>query len=503
MGRKSEREEAPTSPIAFQPGCNGEFPPGPRTAGDDRAEALFARMVSDGAHRLGMSRRDFAGSASGMVAAMLVMNEVYGCSRSGGGQGTPGDGGGFSRADGHDVPGDVSAADAARAAGDAGLAVDGQAVLDQAQAADATGPLAGEIIFDVQTHNRVAKPPWLPDICATPAPVSCPSEWIRQIFVASDTAVACLSGFPSPRANDQPSIQARARIKEIVDQLGGSPRLVLHSNVRPIEGQAELDAMAQDAAMFPVVAWKVYPEARGLDTDDVGRPFLERARSLGVKVIAAHRGLNGDGSYLESGSPRDLAVAAKANPDLTFLTYHSGWQPGVPEDHPFNPADPAPRGVDRLIKAALDNGVAGANLYAELGTTWYSLMREPAQAAHVLGKLLKYLGPDRVLWGTDSVNNGGPQEQIVPFRLFEIPVAMQAMFGYPALTVETKRKIFGLNAARVYGVDLQAMRRAITNDDVSKIKLARLEDPRAVPVPRIRGARTRREYLFLRRHEPA
>jgi predicted TIM-barrel fold metal-dependent hydrolase len=330
----------------------------------------------------------------------------------------------------------------------------------------------------------------------------CPKAFLNEIFVLSDTDVACLSGYPAERQNDQPSIQARGRIKEIIDQLSGSPRLVIHANVRPIDGAAELDAMARDAAGFPVVAWKTYPEAQGLDTDAVGRPFIERARQIGIKIVAAHRGIGSDGGvWTGMNSPRDVAGAAKASPDFKFLVYHSGWQSGVREDHPFNVASPEPLGIDRLIKAVLDNGLGPtSNLYAELGTTWFNLRNDMAQAAHALGKLLKYLGPDRILWGTDCVNNGNPQPQIEAFRTFQIPEAMQMMYGYPALTAETKRKILGENAAALYGVDIQATRRRITADDINRVVLARRDDPGAFPRgPRPYGPRTRREYLaFLR-----
>ena len=171
------------------------------------------------------------------------------------------------------------------------------------------------------------------------------------------------------------------------------------------------------------------------------------------------------------------------------------------EDHPFNTADAASLGVDRVIKALLDNGLGlGSNVYAELGTTWFNLMSSMSEAAHVLGKLLKYLGPDRILWGTDSYNNGGPQPQIQAFRAFQIPESMQMLYGYPALTAEVKRKIFGLNAAAVYGVDPQTMRRKITQDDIAMLSLARRAEPDAFPRgPRPHGPRTRREYLaFLR-----
>ena len=149
----------------------------------------------------------------------------------------------------------------------------------------------------------------------------------------------------------------------------------------------------------------------------------------------------------------------------------------------------------------VDNGLGPtSNVYAELGTTWFNLMSNMNDAAHALGKLLKYLGPDRILWGTDSYNNGGPQAQIQAFRAFQIPESMQAMYGYPALTPEVKRKIFGLNAAAVYGVDVATVRRKLTQDDIAKLSLARLADPDAFPrAPRPHGPRTRREYLaFLR-----
>jgi hypothetical protein len=70
----------------------------------------------------------------------------------------------------------------------------------------------------------------------------------------------------------------------------------------------------------------------------------------------------------------------------------------------------------------------------------------------VLGKLLVALGPDRILWGTDSIWYGSPQPLIDAFRAFEIPPSFQERFGYPPLTGETKEKILSHNARRVYSV---------------------------------------------------
>ena len=79
-------------------------------------------------------------------------------------------------------------------------------------------------------------------------------------------------------------------------------------------------------------------------------------------------------------------------------------------------------------------------------------MGNPDQAAHVLGKLLVAFGSERILWGTDSIWYGSPQDQIAAFRAFEITPAFQERFGYPALTTDVKRRILGANAADLFGL---------------------------------------------------
>ncbi|MCG5052009.1 MAG: amidohydrolase [Myxococcales bacterium] len=476
--KKSRPVDPVQSPITFRPCANDEFHPFPYTERDHRAEAMFQSLVDEKASRLGISRRAFAQSACGSAAALFVFNQVYGCSEHGQTLRDP--------------------------TTDAGYDVSPAMMEDAAAAEDA---LAGdEFIFDVQVHAAASKPPWTPDDLCDGAPPGCisPVTFIKEIFIASDTDVACLSGVPSSRSADPLAIEARARIKEIVDRLSGGPRLVIHANVRPNLGEAELDLMEEDARAFAVAAWKVYPSdgSWALDSDEVGQPFIERARKLGIKVIAAHRGISSDaGRYDDVSSPRDLAAAAKANPDIAFLAYHAGWEGRIQEDHPFDPREANPAGIDRMVKAVLDHGIdKNGNVYAELGSTWRNLMASPSQAAHALGKLLKYLGPDRIVWGTDCLFTGSPQEQIEAFRRFQIPEAMQETYGYPALTDEIRRKIFGLNAARVYGVTPGRVLQHIKADDISRDKLAAKLDPGALPLPRRKhyGPRTRREFFALR-----
>ena len=52
-------------------------------------------------------------------------------------------------------------------------------------------------------------------------------------------------------------------------------------------------------------------------------------------------------------------------------------------------------------------------------------MRYPDQAAHFLGKLLRYVGEDNVLWGTDCLFYGSPQPMIQALRSFKISEEFQ------------------------------------------------------------------------------
>jgi predicted TIM-barrel fold metal-dependent hydrolase len=189
--------------------------------------------------------------------------------------------------------------------------------------------------------------------------------------------------------------------------------------------------------------------------------------------------------------PGDVGPAAKRFRQATFLVYHSGFE------GPEGPYDPhADRGVDALLTSLAENGIGkDGNVYAELGSVWRFLMGRPDAAAHVIGKLLARLGEDRILWGTDCIWYGSPQDQIQAFRAFEISAEYQERFGYPPLTAEAKRKIFGLNAARVYGVDPAEVRRAQRNDEVSRARGKHRE--RALPSHVTHGPRTRREMLRL------
>jgi predicted TIM-barrel fold metal-dependent hydrolase len=290
---------------------------------------------------------------------------------------------------------------------------------------------------------------------------------MEEFFLRSDTNMVTLSALPiAPRGS--PLSQAiMEETRHTAELVCGWESVLLHAQALPNYGSLEenLAEMETNAGRYPIAAWKVFthfPDAFGapgtawrLDDRDpalpqVGHAFIDKARELGVKIICAHKGF---GAGSPHATPDDVPRAARDFPDVSFIVYHSGFErTGLPEG-PYTAAT-AEVGVNRLITAMRREGVGpNQNVYAELGSVWWTIMRDPTQSAHVLGKLLKYVGEDNVLWGTDCIFYGSPQDQIQTFRAFQISSELQERHGYPALTRELKAKVLGLNGARVYGVE--------------------------------------------------
>ena len=310
----------------------------------------------------------------------------------------------------------------------------------------------------------------------------------------SDTDVMVLSFVPSTREAEPVTIQAADAMRRVVEKLEGTHRLLLHGRVNPNQA-GDLEAMDELAEKWRISAWKTYtqwgPQGRGYFlTDPVGVRFIEKARALGVKTIAVHKGLPFGRESYEHSQCSDIGAAAKRFPDVNFLIYHSGFVTAVREGAYQAGND----GVDTLVASLEKNGVApGGNVYAELGSTWRFLMRDPEQAAHVIGKLVKHCGPDNVLWGTDSIWYGSPQDQIQAFRTFQIAPRLRERHGYAKMTPELRAKIFGLNAAKVYGLSAAEIKKYTSRDRLAHERLAYLENPQ--PHFRTYGPKTRREFL--------
>ena len=260
--------------------------------------------------------------------------------------------------------------------------------------------------------------------CGASDPKLCFTQdtFLDLVFAQSDTQVGVLSGLPFAGKDSPLAVDVIEHARERLAEQANGRRLLLQAGAFPATGplQAALDQMASDAATYPVAAWKTYthaPTSYRLD-DERGDALLSQAVALGIPILAVHKGISGEDP---AASPVDIGPAAAAHPEATLVVYHSGWEPNAPEG-PYRADTPAERqrGVDRLVTSLRDNAIGpGGNVYAELGSTWFNLTRNLDAAAHVLGKLLVQLGPERILWGTDSIWYGSPQGQIDAFRGFD------------------------------------------------------------------------------------
>jgi predicted TIM-barrel fold metal-dependent hydrolase len=469
-------------PIKLDATSNGEFVPIPLTGTNREANHLAHEAATQNAKRLGMGRRGFLLSACGAASTLLAFNAA---------NARAGKTGGF-----FDL--------AENAALEPQLA---QAALEK-----------GEFIFDVQGHFVDPTSAWLKvapesaftfttkgqcslnDRSGPRSHLACltPEEFLKDVFMDSDTDMMVLSFVPTKRDASPLTIESADAVRRIVDRMEGNHRLLLHGRVNPNQ-PGDVEDMEELRDKWKISAWKTYTQW-GLDgngfflSDDVGIRFIEKARALDVKVVCVHKGLPFGKKSYEHSQCSDIGVVAKRFPDVKFLIYHSGFVPNRAEG-PFA-GEGSGDGIDTLIRSLVENGVKpNSNVYAELGSTWRFLMREPDSAAHALGKLLKYCGPDNVLWGTDSIWYGSPQDQIQAFRTFQISPELREKYGYPEITPALRAKIFGLNATKVYGIGAEEIKLRARGDRVARERLAYLENPQ--PHFRTYGPKNRREFLNL------
>jgi predicted TIM-barrel fold metal-dependent hydrolase len=260
-------------------------------------------------------------------------------------------------------------------------------------------------------------------------------------------------------------------------------------NLRYIEEQTEKNqpdswkgynsaaaAKVDNDPISPMRTWRHDDEAVAYPTFELINRLYSKVRTQkpGFNNICVHKGLTGGAPTPERGHPMDLPKAAKDWPNLNFITYHACIQPA------FFMYD----ALAEIRSGKLREGVPEIswtteyaqlvapfkNTYAELGTTWASsVVTFPTLAAHLMGQLMKFMGPERVVFGSDSVWYGSPQWQIETMWRFQIPEDMRKKYGYPEFTQDAKRKILGLNSAKLYGIDVRQSFKPVPTDYEKRI----------------------------------
>jgi hypothetical protein len=200
-------------------------------------------------------------------------------------------------------------------------------------------------------------------------------------------------------------------------------------------------------------------------------PAYEKFARSGIKNVCIHKGLWAPAvearfpKLTPYAKPDDVGKAAKDWPQLNFIIYHSayrhiGGDPAVAWDE----WEKAGRISWVSDLAGIPGKYGVKNVYADLGQVMaYSTVVNPRLAAALLGVLIKGLGVDHVIWGTDAVWTGSPQWQIEGLRRLEIPEEMQKKHGFKPLGAAdgpVKNAIFGLNVARLYNYPVEAFQKS-------------------------------------------
>jgi predicted TIM-barrel fold metal-dependent hydrolase len=481
-----DAESEAALPIPSRIASNEEFIPPPQTPQQKEYEARVVAIADRESRRRGISRRDFLRTGCGMAAALTALNEVYGWVY------------------------EVSAAEVA-----------------EPGAFDERWPKDG-FIFDVQTHHVDLSQKWYdttPDgalavkffmSVGRGKPLGetldrlTRAHYVKEVFGDSDTTMAIISGVPSRTWEQNPlPPDMMAATRDYVNGIAGSQRVLSHGILRPNLGGKELDEMERQVKDLKISAWKMYTGAElggqfwRMDDEKVAYPCWEKTRKLGIKNLCVHKGLPLGLFNVEGCKPLDLEKAAKDFPDLNFIAYHSGFRGGrsemaqglgknVPDPKTNDPQEiPWFSDIVRILKRNPDI----KNIYFELGGTFaYLSAAAPDVCLHLLGQAMQVAGPDHILWGTDSIWNGSPQSQIVRLRKMKMKDEYMEKYKYPDLTDEVKNRILGLNAAKLFNLDVKAKREAIKTDKLTQLR----EESRRNPTP----SNTQYGWLWVGEGEP-
>lgn len=500
LRKKTDPEPPLEPPIWLGNHSNGEYFH-IQTKREKKMRQEILKRADDQARYLGMGRREFLTSSMGMAVTLSVFNEA--CSS----EGENAAGGKYGIQGPYVIPPEATCDPSAYIPSTNRFIMDVQThSFDNGEWRDKqvaypifAGILPGSSYCDPTTH---------------PNHLDCFAQdvYAESFFLHSDTTMTVITswpgamclperqllGYPTGACGLPLSNDGMRQLRDWINERSLSQRVINQIQVMPndfLDYQIEGMRAAVEDRTWGCGSWKAYPAytsdtypgtdggARGYFlTDPIGRKFIEEGLKLGVPNFAVHKGLPIPGFDVEHNKPTDIGQVAVDYQMANFVIYHSAINAGT-ANGPLGAINPTPTenvpyaptgdvlGVNMLIRDLIDKKLIDdpdspgtrdpklkLNVYAEMGAAWLQVMNDATQSQHYIGKLIKYLGPDNIVWGTDALVSGDCQQQIEAFKAFQITDQFVSQYGYRKLTEEDKDKIFGLNAARIYRVDPTAAR---------------------------------------------
>ncbi len=483
-----DRKKGVDSPIPTQVVSNEEIWPRPQNPVQARWEHRIGELAAENAKRIGVGRREFMRTSMGIATALWAANEAHGQRYW-----------------------DVTREE-----------------MFEPAAHEETWPTGEYFIFDVQAHFTNGYPldfrasRFMRNLgldLASDAEAYSFGTFFKEMYLDSETDMLVISGVPG---REKSPTEERAALAEIaskgeavdpmavrgggilpswlmaarrddINSIAGSNRALSQSNCAPNhywdhfanrQDRALLkEQMAREVQEYGTCSWKLYchfdPARTGhgfrLDDDETAY-FFEVARELGRSTVSVHKGYASQSRrFGHLANPQDVERAAVENPDMTFVIYHSALKHGPAEPAFEDPAffDPTTGDFawhDILMDIKRRNpGID--NVYCEIGSAFGTLaIAHPVMCMHLMGRNIQHYGGDRVLWGTDCVWWGSPQWCINAFKRFQISDELCEKFGYAKITTADKARIFGLNAAEIYGIDPVQAVQAFRSDTISRMR---------------------------------
>jgi uncharacterized protein len=211
-------------------------------------------------------------------------------------------------------------------------------------------------------------------------------------------------------------------------------KFILNTSFDPRDEQRGLEKFEEKVNRYGSKGVKLYTaewrgDSKGYKlTDEWSYKYLDKCRELGVKNIHVHKGptiwpLNRDAFDVA-----DVDNVATDFPELNFIVEHVG----------------LPRLEDFCWIAVQESNVMGG-----LAVAMPFIHSRPRYFAKIMGELLYWVGEDNLLFASDYAL-WQPKWLVEQFVDFQMPEDMVSEFG--ELTPDIKRKVLGLNAARLYDI---------------------------------------------------
>jgi predicted TIM-barrel fold metal-dependent hydrolase len=469
LERLSSAESLYPSPIPVQSVSSDEFMPASQSAKQREFEARVKEMGARTAKKLGMGRRRFFQTAAGMATAFLAMNDTYGPLF------------GVSRAE----------AQTPERADERAKRLSGQFIMDMHTHFLRPGT---RIMGFVAQRNAVGKAGWNPALAGKEQTIDdlMFQNYLKEIYLDSDTKVACISGAPSEVPEDWfLTNEMKALARADVNGLAKTKRMFSHAIFTPgYDGWMEqIDHALKDLKPDSMKGYTIGDNSHKdlskhpwrLDDAKLVYPAYEKFLKAGIRNVCVHKGLFPPSvekqfpHLLEYSDVRDVAKAARDWPQLNFIIYHGGyrWAGGGKVEDAWSQFEQTGRieWITDLAEIPAKHGVN--NVYADVGQLFaQSTIADPRVSAVMMGQLIKGMGADHVCWGTDAIWTGSPQWQIEALRRLEIPDELQKKYSLKPLGPDdgpVKTAIFGGNNARLYNFTPE-QQAGLANDRIATYK---------------------------------